>query len=428
MKVDSIQHEKNRVDVRTNHVKGIMDWGKENDYPQSVINIVEGSHTGSACLDVYQKFIFGQGFADIDNYQIVVNSEGERADELLQKIVKDYGAMGGFALHINRNLLGQITELRHIPIENVRIGEQEGKHKDEIALHPDWGKRTDKRFTAYPIEYYPKYDADRNVFLQRVQEAGGIYSYKGEIFLYSNKGEGNYPQPIYEPALTDMSTQEAISNIAYRNSRHNFLPAGCFVEINENYDNNNPEDKEAFDAVTDRLKSLQGDKATSAIMHVIAENKEALPTWIPMKGENYDKEFTATREAIRQDIGQAFRQPEELRCEKTASGFSNDTMVQAYRVYNSVTMGERQTMESCMQKLFKNWYQPLEYNFQIKPLVYGSESILSLLGRESATEVVELIKDASVATEQKKSILMVVYGINEDEVNDMLNIKEGGNE
>lgn len=145
---------------------------------------------------------------------------------------------------------------------------------------------------------------------------------------------------------------------------------------------------------------------------------------ISMRGENYDKEFSVTRDSVKQNIGQAFRQPEELRCEKVASGFSNDSMVQAYKVYNSLTAKERATLEAEFARLFKNWKTPMEYNFQIKPLSYGSETLISELGGEATKAVVEIIKDQSMPAKQRRAILMKVYGISEDEANNLLMIQE----
>lgn len=415
MKVDTIEHERNRYEVRRS-AQNYLYWGDRNDYPQSVIDIVGGSYTGTACLDVYQKFIGGSGFADADNYQIIINSDGETADGLLYKISEDYALLGGFAIHVNRNYLGQIVEMRHIPLENVRLCDPKRDKAGQVAIHPDWGKRYPLLYGNTPIEYIYMYDADVEVMRERIANVGGIQNYRGEVFYYSNR-PGTYPLPIFDCALTDMSTQEAISNIAYKNARHGFLPAGCFAEINEFYDDENPADKEAFEAVSKRLKELQGDKATSSIMHVVAKDKDSVPVMVSMKGENYDKEFSVTRDSVKQNIGQAFRQPEELRCERTASGFSNDSMVQAYRVYNSVTSKERLTLEREMTALFKMWYIALDYNFQIQPLTYGSESILSLLGTDGTKAVIELAKDKDMTEQQKVDILMLVYGLGEDEAN-----------
>lgn len=426
MKTEQITYEKGRNTVKKNLPKHILSWGEDNDYPQSVIDIVNASYTGTNCLDRYRKFIYGRGFADTDNYQIVVNSDGETADTLLQLCADDLASFGGFAIHVNRNLLGQITSMRHIPLENVRLcpdDPEEPEFCGKVALHPDWGERSWKQFRKTPIEYLYLYDPNVDVFRRRVAEKEhGILEYEGEIFLYSNK-RGSYPLPIFDSVLTDMATQEGVSNVTYRNIKRGFMPAGCFAEINPDYDDNNEKDKQQFEETGNILRSLQGDKQAASIMHVTVKDKESIPQFVAMKGVNYDKEFTVSTDYVRKAIGQCFSQPPELRCEDTSKGFANDTMIQAYRVYNSMTANERQVLEQEFTRLFKQWYMPLDYNFQIQPLSYGEETLLSLLGADTAKAVVELATNGEVAIEQRKALLMTVYGLPEDMANNILQLK-----
>lgn len=422
MKTELIEYDKGRTSVRKNQQKHILNWGESNDYPQAVIDIVNASYTGTNCLDRYYKFIYGRGFADKDNYQIVVNPDGDTADGLLQLVAGDLASFGGFAIHVNRNLLGQITTMRHIPMENVRLcpdDPDDPEYIGKVALHPDWGERSWKRFNKTPIEFFYLYDPNVNVFRERVAKEGGILNYKGEIYIYSNK-KGTYPLPIYDSVLTDMATQEGVSNVTYRNIKRGFMPAGCFAEINPEYDDNNEKDKEQFEETGKILRSLQGDKQAASIMHVTVKDKENLPQFIAMKGNNYDKEFTVSTDYVRKAIGQAFSQPPELRCEDTSKGFANDTMIQAYRVYNSVTSNERETLEREFTQLFKNWYMPLDYNFQIQPLSYGEETLLSLLGADTVKAVVELATNNEISIPQRKALLMTVYGLSEDMANNIL--------
>lgn len=421
MKTEQIEYEKERVKVRSNRLKNILDWGENNDYPQVVMNIVSGSYTGSNCLDRYRKFIYGRGFQDADNYQIIVNNDGDTTDSLLKSCADDLASFGGFAIHVNRNLLGQITTMRHIPFENIRFCPDDDKeYAGKVALHPDWGERSWKSFNKVKIEYFYIYDPSRDEFLRRVaQTEGGIREYKGEIFIYSNR-KGTYPLPIYDDVLTDMSTQEGVSNITYRNVRRGFMPAGCFAEINPNYDDNNPEDKKQFEETGNALRALQGDKQAASVMHVVVGDKENVPQFVAMRGTNYDKDFTVSTDYVRKAIGQAFSQPPELRCEDTSKGFANDTMIQAYQVYNSITSDERLTLEREFTRLFKNWYVALDYNFQIQPLSYGEETLLSLLGADTAKAVVELATNTEIAIGQRKALLMTVYGLSEDMTNNIL--------
>ena len=417
MIVDNIQHERQRAKVRRNHLRNILDWGENNDYPQSVEDIVNGSIMGTTCLDIYNKFIYGFGFADKNNYQIIVNNDGETADALLRKVVEDFAKFGGFALHVNRNLLGQITSFVHIPMENVRLCIDDKEEYDgKVALHTDWGGRSHKRFAEEKIEYLYLYDPNIEVFRERVAEAGGILNYKGEIYLYSNRGK-NYPLPTFDAALTAMATEEAVDNITYCNAKRGFLPAGCFAEVDEYFDANNEQDKARFEAFGDALKGMQGDKNASSIMHVIVKDKESLPQFISMRADNYDKDYEVTRTATDLRIGKAFRQPKELRCEDSANGFATDKMVQAYNVYNSITSYERQILEEQFAYLFKNWHMQMEYNFNIAPLVYGKETLIARIGENAAKEAVSLASNAQIPIEQRKALLQVIFGLTEEETN-----------
>lgn len=419
MKAAAINHEKKRFDVRYNRLSNIQTYGENNDYPQSVMDIVEGSYSGSACLSRYIDFVGGNGFADPDNYQIVVNTDGETADKLLMKIVEDYCTFGGFSLHLNRNLLGQITEIRHIPYEMVRLGADNTKKSGMVAIHPDWGRRTHKSFNETPIEYIDLYNPDAEDLRARIIAAGGVSKYKGQVYYYSNRGEGNYPLPIFDSVLTDMNTQEAISNITNRNAKRGFLPSGIVAEFDETFDPDNKEDQLRFDETTELLKSLMGDENASGLLHIMLKNKDELPELIKMETQNYDKEFTISREAVREAIGQSFMQPKEIRCEEVSGGFSNDTMEQAYKVYNAVTAGDRLVIETELTGIFKNWVYPLRCNFQISPLTYGTETILSLLG-DKVDKIVELANNNEIPIVNRKAQIMVLYGLSEDQTNKIL--------
>ncbi len=427
MKAAAIEYEKNRVDVKNNHFQNIQDYGEFNDYPQSVIDIVAGSVTGKSCLQKYRKFVYGRGFADKDNYQIIVNSDGETADTLLRKIVDDYCMFNGFAVHVNRNLLGQVVSIRHIPFENIRLcNDDDPKYAGKVALHEDWGNRKHRlRSTKNKIEYIDLFTPNVEDYIELIKEnEGGIVTYKGQILYYSENGAGNYPLPIFDEVLTDMVAQEAMANITYRNCKKGFLPGFVMAEIKDGFDMDNEEDKKDFEAINEELAKMQGDKNTANILHMVVPAKDQIPEVVPFRGINYDKDFEVSRMACKESIGEAFMQPKELRCEENSTGFSNDTMVQAYKVYNATTEDDRRTIEEFMVYLFKFWKGIINYNFQIEPLTYGTETILSALG-DKVKDVVEIAKDKTIDVEQRKAILIGIYGIEEDMANELLLIKKG---
>lgn len=422
MKAAAIEYEKNRKEVFNWASDGIKAYGEHNDYPQAVMDIVAASVTGSACLSWYEKFVYGKGFADLDNYQIVLNDDGETLDTLLRKVTSDYCRFGGFAIHVNRNLLGQITTMRWIPFETVRIGQEEKEqYAGKVAIHPDWGKR--KRLTKnIKPEYFWLFTEDREEFLQRVAETkGGITAYGGEVLYYSSLGGTNYPTAMYDSVLTDMASQEALANITYRNCKKGFLPAFVMAEINPTFEPNNAEHKKEFEETGEELAKLQGDKNTSNILHIVVPDKERIPQVLPFRGVNYDKDFTVSEEACRTRIGQCFQQPKEIRCEENSTGFSNDTMQQAYEIYNSTTHYDRQRIEEFFIKVFKFWKDQTNLNFQIQPLTYGTETLLTALGGK-VDKVVEIATNSSIDILQRKAILTTIYGVDEDKANNLLQL------
>lgn len=105
--------------------QGIQTYGSDNLYPQTFRNIVAASSTGSECAERYAEFIEGNGFKDVLFSEYVVNRKGESVDAIHSLVCRDMADFGGFALHVNYNVLGEIVELHHVPFENCRLMEED---------------------------------------------------------------------------------------------------------------------------------------------------------------------------------------------------------------------------------------------------------------------------------------------------------------
>ena len=114
-----------RFESRNDRAYGIQTYGENNDYPQQVKMIINSSGTGISCLNVYKKFIFGKGFTDKSFYQKVVNTKNQTMDYILDQIKNDFSEFGGFVLHFNYNANYKISEIQHIPFEQVRFGKMD---------------------------------------------------------------------------------------------------------------------------------------------------------------------------------------------------------------------------------------------------------------------------------------------------------------
>lgn len=420
MKVSRLKTER-QVDTSLNRALGIQTYGEGNDYPQRVMEIVEASTTGSSCVDTYRKFIAGRGFASEAFSCTKVNRKGQTAEDILRACAHDRALFGGFALHINYNALYEIVEVMHVPLEWLRFGELDKDYSfNELAMHPDWGWRYTalRRFSKSDIERFHFFDPSPATIDAEVEVAGGWGNYNGQIYYFSNRGERVYPSPLFRAALTDMSNEEGLSNITQRNVRHNFLPAGMLVD----FDNSANSDEQKEETKRE-IVEFQGDMKAGQLMYVNVRNGEGVPEFRPFATNNYDKAFTAAEEKTPDIIGRAFVQPPILRAEDIGAGFGADLMENAYEFYNSITAPERADMEAVFKRIFSLWHDRAinpEADYGILPLHYRVNASLAEVLGDKIDKVVELLYDATKSEQSKHTILAKVYGVAEDDINELI--------
>jgi hypothetical protein len=355
----------------------IQPYNCNNIYPQQVRNIVASSETGSICLQRYSDFIQGNGFADKVFAQTVINNRQQTADDLLHALAPDLAAFNGFALHVNYSLAGKITQLQHIPFENCRLGEPDEKGAVAcIALHEDWTgkKRVNgkcRRPSPETIDYLPVFDPDPQTVRHQIAAAKGIDRYRGQVLWVSGKGDLLYPAAIYDAALTQMSIEEGLSNIAYRNTRFGFRAAGMLISRRQTAAGADKTENEPQQSLAEQLAVLQGDTGTGAIVHLQLEENQEQPQFLPLDAQNYDSAFVTTTDNACEKIYSAFGQEAWLRVRKGSLGFSHEVLREAYEYYSTITGIQRRLLERAFEKLMLHWRQPLQTNnFEIQPLQY----------------------------------------------------------
>lgn len=377
MNLTNVKAEKQRIEVVDGLTLGILTYGLRNDYPQRIKTVTNASVTARGCISTYYRFIQGKGFADQLFYRSIINDRGLTCDQLLNLISKDMADYGGFSLHVNYNVLGQITDVTHIPFEHCRLGLDDDSGKvSKIAVHKDWTKQRRRTVVSkQTIDFIDVYNPIPAVVQAQIDAAGGIDKYKGQILYFSADGEMVYPKPIYDSAITDISTEAGISNVIYRNARMNFMPAGMLIRkksetTSANVDANGRPIEDNFSA---NFKQFQGDENACKIIDVEAEYDESKPEFVPFTTEKHADEMKTSSEMVQVKIGKVFLQPPILRAEDVATGFTLQAMQDAYMYYNSITTSERLEIERIFTRVFSNFDRPINPsgNYSILPLTYG---------------------------------------------------------
>lgn len=376
MKASVLKTGGKRSESRNDKSLGVQTYGECNDYPQRCKEIAGASGTARSCLKIYAKFIAGCGFTDPVFYGLPANRQGHTNDYLLSQVARDYADYGGFALHVNYNGLCRVVEVQHVPFETIRFEKLDDDGEfGRVATHPDWGRRNQalRRFRKEDIRYFHLFDPDPCTIQVQAEEAGGWESYTGQIYYYSDAGEKSYPSPIYDPVLTDMSTEEGIANVKNRNARNNFLPAGMVIDKR-----NRSESREQESDLERTFLEFQTDENACKLVLVEVDSEEEIPEFKAFDSNNYDKEFDYSEKSVQQNIGRAFNQPPILRAEDVGGNFGAELITNAYSYYNAITETERLVVEQVFQSIYRHHMDACSINpsgnYTINPLVFGGST------------------------------------------------------
>lgn len=362
---------------------GIQTYGEDNLYPQTFRNILAASSTGAECLDRFADFIEGNGFHDVPFSESVVNRKGDTADDIHALVCRDVAYYNGLALHVNYNIYGDIVELHHVPFENCRLVESDDNgYVGKIAIHPDWsGQKTRGgkviKVAKENIDYIDVFNPDKRVVAAQIEAAGGIEYYKGQVLWVSLSGKDIYPTGKGDRVVTEMSTDEGLANVKYRNVRNNFLPAAMIftkkgTNITFDQDGNEIDSRDDDDSFSDSLLQLQGDTNCGKLMEVTLETDEDKPEVVTLNSQNYDKEFTVTDISVTERIYSAFGQ-EPWYCIRVGKvGFSGDILEDAFEYYNSIVSKQQRLIERTFARVFRHFYEAVNVSndFSVQPLKY----------------------------------------------------------
>lgn len=384
MTIQSLPPREQPIAVRYLQKYGIQSYDSDNLYPQNVLAIVESSKTGSGCLERFKDFLEGDGLASEELAALKVNRQGETLADIHGLVSDDLATFDGFALHVNYSEEAKVVEIHHIPFENVRLMEpdEEGVVK-QVAIHPDWSGHLTRNGSRVKVDeenvdYIDVFNPIPEVVSAQILRAGGVTHYKGQVLYVSKAGYLRYPLSSFNAVLTDMSTDEGVSNLMLRNARNNFLPAGAFVHLRSQ---EGPEEEGVYtEDYSDALKRLQGDTNSLAILDITVETKEEIPEFIPFVGKNLDKDFTSTDDAVKEAIYSRFGQEAFLAIRLGKLGFSGTIMQEANDDYARRCVKRQKMISRAYYSVLKHWFAPLVVEptmdaLEIRPLTYATRTI-----------------------------------------------------
>jgi hypothetical protein len=347
---------------------GIISYDFDNCYPDRMKIISDGSVVAKRCKLLRSKYVFGKGFSD-ELFKKTLLNDKETADQVLKKCVNNVSDYEGIALWVGYNALMEVSSIKHLPFNYVRLTDPDGDNPDKYAVHPDWCGLKSKKFDPGLIDYIDKYSSDKDVIKNQIEKAEGFDNWRGQVLWMPLTMEDEYPETIYDSAFHSISTDVEIDLFKYRNVSTSFLAYYFYYKYGVF------ESDEARDEFVKSLGDVQGGRKAGKVLLVEGQTKETRDELVKIDVNNNDKLFTYHEESVNKKIRVSFSIPPELLGLDSSSGFDSERVDQARAYYNSITQDERDTIKMIFELVLNNADPAImgAGNYQIDKLVFEQD-------------------------------------------------------
>lgn len=432
-----------------NGVNGIMYFGENNDYPQIMEKIINGSVTAKACANTYAKFLAGLGFeSDINKIVVGTDSRGKdiTMQSLLRSVAQSISKNCGSYIHCNFNREAKIVNVHLKPFKYCRFAKVDDvNYAAKILVYENWDKDKDTgKYDATKIKNYNVFNPRPEVVIEQIKEAGDINQYKGQIYFLFTDNEYLYPLSLFDESYLDCDTEAQLAIFRNRQTRNGFFKK-TILRIQESLSEG--QKKELADSARQSL-GVDGD-GLWIIEDELNENGEFSDRQgfaVDQLDSNLDDEkFQNWDPKIANNIRKSAKGLPAILIdyeENKLSTPSGEALTQAVNYYNSITIDDRAEISEAFAEIFKNSANEIlatNTNWRIKPLTMrdlkpgeDTDPILAEKLKAQATlkgsvgGVTALLalqqSVASGASDPESAITIVkeIYGIDEDTARKMV--------
>ncbi len=195
-----------------------VSYGQNNDYPNYLIDLYQKSSVHNALCNSIASWIYGDGVTSPDKdvkveawakfLQLFDKGVGKNT---IQKCVLDLKVQGGFYLSLSYSLdRTTITDVEHIPYENMRTGEETDGKVDFYYYSKDWSnvkKAGYDKVKAFDPEQKHAFPSQIACF--KMYSVGSYY----------------YPKPDYQGGLNYINLDKNVSEYHLANIQNGLAPS-----------------------------------------------------------------------------------------------------------------------------------------------------------------------------------------------------------
>lgn len=305
-------------------------WGRDNLQPNRTLNAVANAPTASGSSASYSDFIEGQGF--LENGDIIVNREGHTLNDILEFAAIQRSIFGGFAVHFNYNLLGQINEIQMVKMHLVRVGREL-----KTVIIQDW----DLRQGTFLDNEFPIHGTAKLSDL--VEAAGGFSKFKGTVYFKPGNMD-LYPSLFSDSAILSFEFEKDVQLTSLSFIKNGMKSSGVLkLPSQTNASENDVKDQQELE------KLHEPGTAGSIISLTMPLNAEGdfsnTNLFESFDLPSIDKMFTNQVKTAKDFILSAYNMPEILLGISSKGMFNDASFSEAFTYFNGKTQKPRAKME-----------------------------------------------------------------------------------
>ena len=270
--------------------KGFMKWGKKNDFPFYLIDLLYGSAWHQGIIKNKTYYIAGSGLeydpsAEMERF-IRNEFTDFDIDEVSQKLTFDFEVFGAMIVKGTWNREGtRVASWEHIPVDSGRLSPDE----QILYLSNDWSamRQSEDETNYRTLEA-----------LNEENKTGSFFIYYKEPSKQAKGEKGIYAKPPYYGGLNAIDTDMNISKWHAAEIANSFK-AGTLISLNSGH----PETEEEARKIKDQIKGpTQSIEDAGEIVIVFSDGQDQAPTVLPLSGNNLADRYKMTEESVQQNI------------------------------------------------------------------------------------------------------------------------------
>ena len=269
--------------------RGFMKWGKKNDYPFFLIELLQGSAWHQGIIKNKTYYIAGGGLEAVsgDLTAFLANPFADfDMNEIAQRMAFDFEVFGAMAVIGTWNREGtKVVRWEHMDIDLIRITEDERLYyvSDDWSALQQSAEKTNYR--SYPA-------------LNENNRTGSFILYYKEPSKQARGEKGIYPKPPYYGGITAIQTDVDISKFNMYEIQNGFK-AGTLINLASGEPETSEEERRIKEQIKGRTQSVED---AGEIIITFSNGADEAPTVMPLNGNNLHERYAMTEKSVQQNI------------------------------------------------------------------------------------------------------------------------------